>query len=137
MTDTPESPQGAKPPPRSVEGWGIGLALGTGIGVSLGISLDNLAVGIGIGVAIGLAFALAFGAGKKPSGEASAAPTGQAQADDDPPAGDPPPTAPADPSAPDPSVRIRQRTCQRQRNGGCPAGTTPLAASRARCTAPS
>ncbi|MFB6612196.1 hypothetical protein ACFCVO_17870 [Agromyces sp. NPDC056379] len=90
MTETPDSPQGAKPPPRSVEGWGIGLALGTGIGVSLGVSLDNLAVGIGIGVAIGLAFALAFGAGKKPSSEGTAAPTDQRPAGDDPPTGDAP-----------------------------------------------
>ena len=67
MTETPDSPQGEKPPPRSVEGWGIGLALGTGIGVSIGFALDNLALGIGIGLAIGLAFALAFGAAKKPS----------------------------------------------------------------------
>ncbi|MFC9561034.1 hypothetical protein [Agromyces sp. NPDC056965] len=89
MTDAPESPQGAKPPPRSVEGWGIGLALGSGIGVSLGVSLDNLAVGIGIGVAIGLVFALAFGAGRKPSGEAGTAQAAQTPADDDPPAGAP------------------------------------------------
>ncbi|MFB9308672.1 hypothetical protein BJY17_001861 [Agromyces hippuratus] len=68
MTETPQTPPGSKPPPRSVEGWGIGLALG-----------------IAIGVAIGLAFALAFGAAKKPPIEEqqSGAPTAE----------DPPPHA--------------------------------------------
>ncbi|HEY9365476.1 MAG TPA: hypothetical protein VIP55_02470 [Agromyces sp.] len=89
MTEEPETPQSSTPQPRSVEGWGIGLALGTGIGVAIGTGLGNLGVGIAIGMAIGLAFALAFGAGKKRQTPDDTPPTAEDPSTDDPPAGAP------------------------------------------------
>jgi predicted lipid-binding transport protein (Tim44 family) len=86
MTEEPETPQSSTPQPRSIEGWGIGLALGTGIGVAIGTALGNLGVGIAIGMAIGLAFALAFGAGKKRQAPDDAASTSEDPSTDDPPA---------------------------------------------------
>ena len=89
MTEEPETPQSSTTTPRSVEGWGIGLALGTGIGVAIGTALGNLALGIAIGMAIGLAFALAFGAGKTGQTPDDAASTAEDPPTNDPPAGAP------------------------------------------------